>query len=110
MPTINLDDAQNQNIEVHKNQRCSLTFQAQTELGESFDANGKIVIAHDYGFAPIKTYIVGDGVTITDNELVWEFEYSDWNVSQVVYDFSFIRVANNQRDLKGVITVNNSLL
>lgn len=110
MAQINLDNAENQSFKIHKNEKCSLTFVAQTELGESWDANGKIVVGSRYENSALKTYTVGDGVTITGDTLKWDFESGDWNHIDVVYDFSFIRVANNQRDLKGSITVNSSFL
>ncbi len=110
MASINLDNAEIQPLEIHKNQQCSLTFQVETNLGESWNTAGKIVVSRTYDSEPLKTYTSGNGVTITGDSLVWVFESGDWIHGDVVYDFSFIRVSNNQRDLKGPIAVNKSLL
>ncbi len=107
MSTLYLDNAATLGLIVHDNQECSLTF--QLEDGETWDVNGKILISTEYSKTVIKEYIVGDGVTIPD-DLLWEFNPNDWDNKDVVYDFSFIRIANNQRDMKGRITVNKSLL
>jgi len=108
MALIDLDNGASVDFEVHKNQICSITFQSQS--GETWNSEGKILISKKYGLQVLKSYISGEGITINGTNLIWNFNPSDWNNEDVVYDFSFIRVSQNQRDLKGTIKVNNSNL
>lgn len=105
---IALDDAATVDLTVHTNEECGLVF--RTSSGETWDNQGKILISERFRNKVLVSYTVGNGVIISGDQLQWDFNPSDWGNCDVVYDFSFIRTPQNQRDIQGSITVKRALL
>ena len=103
---INLDDATEVNVIAHENEICSITFTLSD--GDVWSVNAAIKVGVSYDHIAQKTYTVGDGLTITDQVLLWRFNPADWGNRSMVYDASVIRIANQQRDWHGRITINKS--
>lgn len=106
MIVLKLDDAPQQEIQVHKNQECSVTFTLSD--GDTWSDNPKIKVGEQYEYAPTKTYTKDAGLTVSGQTLTWEFNPTDWENRNMVYDALFTREANNQRDFYGKITVNKA--
>lgn len=103
---INLDDATPLDIEAHESLICQIVFELSGE--SAWSPEGTIKVGSSYDYAPTKTYTVGNGLTISGQDLIWNFNPTDWGNQEVVYDASVVRVANQQRDFKGKITINKS--
>lgn len=106
--TLNFDDAPSLDIKMHKNAKASIYF--ALEQGETFNENGKI-IAINCGKI-IKTYEVGEGIEIDAQKenIIWHIEAADLNNADCTYEFSFIQVDNNTRDIRGTIKISQSML
>lgn len=103
---LNLDDAKPLDLEAHEDQLCSITFEVSE--GSELSPQATIKVGQSYDYAPTKTYTVGNGLTISGQDLTWQFNPDDWGNQNAVYDASLLRVANQQRDFKGTITINKS--
>ena len=80
--------------------------------GGVYSPSAKIVVATDYESEALKTYIVGDGITLSVGNTVatWAFNPTDWGNSNAVADVALYRITDNQRDCIFKIKVNRTLL
>jgi hypothetical protein len=88
----------------------AVSMQFDADPSETFSAAAKIVIGRTYEEGPIKTYTVGDGITLSlaGKRAVWLFNPADWGNQNAVGDVFLLQPAINQRDFTLKLNANQS--